>query len=124
MSEVNKYVTSSDENGGVNISQDVIAVIAGNAALEVDGVASLHPVHSRDIAELVGKKGFVRSVRTVIESDAVTIDIYIITEVGAKVGGVGANVQKAVMEAVENSVGTRPAAVNVHVSGISLKKSV
>ena len=123
MSEVNKYVTSSDENGGVNISQDVIAVIAGNAALEVDGVASLHPVHSRDIAELVGKKGFVRSVRTVIESDSVTIDIYIITEVGAKVGSVGAHVQKAVMEAVENSVGTRPAAVNVHVSGISIKKN-
>ena len=123
MSEINKYVTTSDENGGINISQDVIAVIAGNAALEVEGVASLHPVHTRDISELVGKKGFVRSVRVVIEGDAITLDIYIITQVGAKVGSVGANVQKAVIEAIDNSVGVKPAAVNVHISGIAFKKN-
>ena len=124
MGENNKYITSADENGGVSISQDVIAVIAGSAALEVEGVSSLHPVHSRDIAELVGKKGFMRSVRTVIDGDSVALGVYIITEVGAKVGRVGANVQKAVIEAIENSVGIKPAAVNVHVSGISLKKNV
>ena len=123
MSEISKYVTSTDENGGVNISQEVISVIAGNAALEVDGVASLHPVHSRDIAELVIKKGFVRSVRTVIEGASVTLDIYIITEVGAKVGSVAANVQKAVIEAVESSIGAKPAAVNIHVCGIAIKKN-
>jgi Uncharacterized protein conserved in bacteria len=123
MGEINKYITSTDENGGVSISQDVIAVIAGSAVLEVEGVASLHPVHSRDIAELVGKKGFVRSVRAVIEGDSVSLDVYIITESGAKVGRVGASVQKAVIEAIENSVGIKPTFVNVHISGISLKKN-
>ena len=123
MSEVNKYLVSTDEDGGVNISQDVIAVIAGSAALEVEGVYSLHPAHGRDMGELVAKKGLARSVRVVIDGDSVTLDIYITTEVGAKVGRIGTNVQEAVIEAVENSVGVRPAAVNVHISGISLKKS-
>lgn len=123
MSEVKQYVSTTDENGGVNISQDVVAVIAGSAALEVEGVASLHPVHSRDVGDLVARKGFARSIRTVINGDKLTLDVSIIAEVGSKVASVGNRVQKLVSEAVENSVGIKPEAVNVHISGVSLKKS-
>lgn len=122
MSEARDYISYQDETGSVNISEDVLAVIAGGAALEVEGVHSLYPGQGRDISELVSKKTLARSVRTEIDGQSVEIHISLMVELGAAIGQVGEQVQKAVIEAVEASIGVKPAAVNVHISGISLKK--
>jgi len=71
----------------------------------------------------VGKKGLSKGVKLTIGGDDVTIDIYILTVLGYSVSEVGAEVQKAVMSAVEATVGVKVAAVNVTISGVALKKS-
>lgn len=122
MSEQKNYITRRDETGSINISEDVLTVVAGGAALEVEGVYSLHPSHGHDIGELLNKKVLGRSIRTKIEDSAVTLDLNIIAELGSPVNKVGEAVQSAVVEAVESTIGVKPEAVNVHICGVSLKK--
>ena len=114
MSEVKNYIAYSDEAGSINISEDVLAVVVASATTEVEGVHALHPM---------GGKAVSRAVKIVIDGDSVVIGVSIIAELGSPVGKVGAEIQKAVYEAVEAAIGVKPATVDVHISGVSLKKS-
>ena len=123
MGESKGYVKRSDENGSINISEDVVAVIAATAAMEVEGVNGLFFSTGKELTNLVSKKGLSRGVRLLIYGDDVTIDVYILAEIGYPVSEVGAEVQKAVISAVEAAVGVTVTAVNVHISGVTLRKS-
>ena len=123
MGESKGYVRSSDEKGSVNISEDVVAVIVATATVEVDGVHGLYQSYGKEIVSVVGKRGLSKGIKLNIDGEDVTIDISIIADIGYSVGEVGAEVQKAVMSAVESAVGVAVKAVNVHICGISLKKT-
>lgn len=122
MGENKEYITQPDEKGSINISEEVIAVIVGNAAMEVDGVASLIATLGKDIAELLGKKNISKGVKVHVEDSIVTADVYIMVKMGSNVSEVGALVQNAVVTAVESMTGLSVTAVNVHVSGIAFNK--
>ena len=123
MGENKGYIKNSDEKGSINISEDVIAVIAASAASEIEGVHGLFFPHGKDLTDMLGKKGLSRGVKLLIDGENVTIDIYILVDIGHSVSDVGAQVQKAVMSAVEAAVGIAIESVNVHICGISLKKN-
>jgi len=123
MGEQKEYIRNSDEKGSINISEDVVAIIAASAAMEVEGVHSLYYSHGKEITHLIGRKGFARGVKLLIDGDSVEIDVHIVVEMGYSVGEAGAAVQKAVISAVEGAVGAKVSAVNVHVSGVVLRKT-
>ncbi|MDR2421046.1 MAG: Asp23/Gls24 family envelope stress response protein [Oscillospiraceae bacterium] len=123
MSETKDYITYADEGGSVSISEDVLIVIAGGAAAEVEGVYALYPSYGKDIGELLNKKALARSIRASVAEKSVSFDIYLVAELGSALAKLGESVQKAVCEAVEASIGLRPEAVNVHICGVSLKKA-
>ena len=56
MADAREYVSRPDELGNIHISEEVLAVIAAAAALETEGVASLAPNLSTDLAELLGEE--------------------------------------------------------------------
>jgi len=122
MGESKGYIRSSDEKGSINISEDVVAVIAAAAAVDVEGVHGLFFAQGKELTNVVGKKGLSRGVKLLIDGEDISIDIFILTELGHSVSEVGAEVQKAVMSAVEAAVGATVAAVNIHICGVSLKK--
>jgi uncharacterized alkaline shock family protein YloU len=122
MGENREYVTSADEFGSVNISEDVLAVIAGSAAAETEGVYSLYPAGGRDLGDLV-KKGLSRCVKIEVNERCAAVGLSIIAGFGSAVNEVGAAVQKNVANAIESATGLTVAAVNVHICGVSLKKS-
>ena len=122
MPENKAYIISTDEKGSINISEDVIAVIAAVAAAEVEGVHGPFIPYNKEIANVLGRKGLSKGVKLSINEDSVTIDVSILAEVGFSVSDVGANVQKAVISAVQDTVGVKVSAVNVSICGISLKK--
>jgi len=123
MGESKGYIKSSDEKGSINISEDVVAVIAAAATVDVGGVNGLFFAQGKELTSMVGKKGLSKGVKLLIDGDDVSVDVYIITELGYSVSEVGAEVQKAVMTAVEAAVGVTVTSVNVHICGVSLKKS-
>ena len=122
MGESKGYIRTADENGSINISEDVVAVIAASAAAEIEGVQGLFFSPGKELSNMVGKKGLSKGVKLVVDGDNVTIDVYIIVGIGYSVSDVGTEVQKAVISAVEATVGVSVAAVNVHICGVSLKK--
>lgn len=122
MGENKDYITYDQELGSINISEEVLAVIAGGATLEVDGVAGLYSTPGRDIAELLGKKNPAWGVRIHVEDKTITADIYIMAAFGSAVNEVGEAIQKSVATAIESTTGLAVVSVNVHICGISLKK--
>lgn len=99
------------QNGNVKISDDVIAVIAGTAALEVEGV-----VLPGDGAE---KRSFNRGVKVEIREGQIKVSLGISVREGANVTGVCQAAQKKVKTAIETMTGMFVAAVDVHVQGIT-----
>lgn len=122
MGENKEYITFPDEKGSVNISEEVLAIIAANAALDTDGVAALSASLGKDIAELLGKKNISKGVKIQIEEESLKIDVYIMASLGSAISKVGSNVQNAVSAAIESATGITVSEVNVHVCGISLDK--
>ena len=122
MGENKEYITCPDEKGSINVSEEVLAVIAANAALETEGVTALSSSGSRDISELLGKKNISKGIRIQSAEDGLKIDVYLLTKLGVSVHKVGADVQSSVASAIESTTGISVTEVNVHVLGISLDK--
>ena len=123
MGENKEYMTLPDENGTINISEEVISVVAANAALETEFVSSLSVGSGKDIAERIGKKNSQKGIRLQYNEDGgLIVDVYILTALGCSVINVGNEVQGNVSSAIEATTGITAAEVNVHICGISLDK--
>lgn len=120
MADGKEYVTCPDELGGIHISEEVLAVTAAAAALEVEGVGSLAANLGSDIAELFsGRKNLSKGVRVSVSEAGVTVDISLLVKYGSSVQEVAKRAQDGVAAAIENATGFNVAAVNVHVAGVT-----
>ena len=117
MAETKDYLEKTEDNGKINISEDVIASIAAISASEVEGIASLTS-SSVDIAEFLGKKSTSKGVKI----QGADIDIYISVKFGYVIPTVAKQVQDSVSNAIESMSGLTINSVNVHVTGILLAK--
>ena len=125
MAESKGYIKSSDERGSINICQNVVAVIAASAVVDIDGVYGLYQSPGRELTTVSGKKGISKGIRVTLdgESSDISVDVYLIANMGYSINEVGTAVQKAVKSAIEEAVGAQVNEVNVHISGVSLKKA-
>ena len=121
MAENKEYVTQADELGNIHISEDVLAVIAAAAALEVDGVSSVANA-TKDIAELLGKKNPARGVTVAVENEKVALDLTILVKYGYTIMDVAKAVQDAVTTNIESMSGLSVQAVNINVGGVAFEK--
>lgn len=110
------------ENSGVKISNDVVAVIAGVAVSEVQGVASMQSGFAGGISEVLsGKKNRTKGIKVEIEENTAKIDVNIIVEYGTRIPDVAFEIQNRVKKAVESMTGLNVEEVNVHVQGVNTK---
>ena len=107
--------------GSLQISRDVIATIAGTAALEISGVESLVPC-SKGLKRLGFKRIAAKPVNIAMSDGIVEIDIGVSLMVGAKIGEVGPAVQNAVKNNVQNMTGMVVSKVNVFVARIVFER--
>lgn len=122
MAEIKEYTTKADESGKVIISEEVIASIAGIAASEIDGVASLGTANVADfLAKKANVKG-VKGVKVVINEDAVEIFATITVKKGVVIPTVAKAVQANIISSVESMTGIKVAAANVKVGGVFFEK--
>ena len=122
MGEGKEYVSRSDEMGNIHISEEVLAVIAAAAVLEVEGIGGLAANLGTDLAELLGKKNLSRGIHILVEDDSVTVDLGILVKYGYTIPDVARAVQEAVAGSVEATSGLTVAAVNVNVGGVVFEK--
>jgi uncharacterized alkaline shock family protein YloU len=119
MAEIKDYISYSDNKGSINISEDVIAAIAGNAVLETDGVAGLYTSPARDLAEIMGKKGVSKGVKVKVEEEGISAEVFILSKPDISMAEMGKAVQQSVKGAIESTTGINVLTVNVHVCGIN-----
>lgn len=119
MAESKQYVTQIQDNGSVQISEEVITTIVAHAIEEVEGVIGLNAKPGADIVELIGKKGWGKGLKiSIAEDDSLTVDCNITVAYGQSVVSVAGAVQESVTNALESMAGVKISAVNVNVCGI------
>ncbi len=119
MAENRQYITRTQENGSVLISEDVIATIALNALSENEGFAGLCSKPGSDLMDMIGKKNRGKGIRVDIsEDEELTVECDISIYYGYSVMAVAKNIQDSVSSAVESSTGLKVLHVNVNVCGI------
>ena len=113
--------TSEEENQGIQISDDVISIIAGKAVSEVAGVAGMAGGFAGGITEVLsGKKNLSKGIKVDINEKEAKIDVNIIVEYGIRIPDVAFEIQNRVKKAVETMTGLKVSSVNVHVQGVSI----
>ena len=112
------YINITGEKGSVNISEEVIAVIASSALAEVDGVAGYA---GGEKYEYLGKKPGSKGVRAYFADGGIVINIVMMVRYGCGIAKVASEAQKAVISAVESMTGIEPT-VNVSVSGVAFAR--
>ena len=110
-----EYFTRAEENGSINIAEDVVAAIVSSAVKEVEGVGAM----SQNVTEQLSGKKSVRGVRVEREDESVVVDLFLMARYGFTIPEVAQKVQEAVTDAVGGMTGFPVKAVNVHVGGIS-----
>ena len=112
----------NEENSGIKISNDVVAVIAGIAVSEVRGVASMQGGFAGGIGEVLsGKKNLAKGIKVDNEDGKVKIDVNIIVEYGTRIPDIAFEIQNRVKKSIENMTGLKVTEVNVHVQGVSIE---
>ena len=124
MADSKEYMTLPEENGSINISEEVIAAIAVGAVREVEGVSGMMTTLGGSVTDLVtnkknAQKG-AKGVKIDMTGTALTLDLYLTVEYGHAIPEVAENAQKAVASAVEAMTGCPVGTVNIHVGGVTL----
>lgn len=118
----NNYISYQEDNGSINISEEVVLAIVRNAAVEVEGVASLSTTAGAELAEMIGLKSIPKGVTIRFEDNRIITDLIINVSYGSNVVNVAKEVQKAVKSVIQDTTGFEDAEVNVHVAGISFDR--
>jgi uncharacterized alkaline shock family protein YloU len=109
------------EAGNITYANEVIAIIAGMATNEVDGVASM--VASTSIADLFGRsKPVTRGVKVEVGLEEASVDLMLTVEYGKPIQKVCTEVQESVRRAIESMTGLHVVKVDVHVVGVSFER--
>lgn len=108
------------ENGKIYVTEDVVAIIAGSAALDCYGLVGMasRKQLKDGISELLGRENFTRGVEIRKVDDTVQIDLYIIVSYGTKISEVAHNIQSKVKYVLNDVVGLHVDVVNVFVQGV------
>ena len=113
-------VSVGSQSGQIQIANEVLAIVAGTAALEVEGVATSHSVS--DASGRFAKRNFSRGVKISLKEDVVSLDLAIIIKFGYQIHTVSEEVQRRVKTALETMVGMTVKEVNINVVGVHFDK--
>ncbi len=119
MAENKEYISKIEAEGSINISEDVLSILAVEAIKEVEGVSISNVYSSKDI---LSKKNPFKGVKVSVEDDNVTVEAYIHVAYGKPVNESAKQVQLSVAKAIGDMTGLTVVAVNVHVSGVVFEK--
>ena len=118
--ENSKEEINEIEENGIKIADDVVATIAGKAAMEVSGVYSMSGGFAGGISEVFGKKNYTKGIKVDNSEKGLKIDVNIIVEYGARIPDVAYEIQNRVKKSIENMTGLNVEEVNVHVQGVNI----
>lgn len=122
MSKESEDMPEEIQTGNVRISDDVVATIAGMAALEVPGIAAMSGGMSEGLAKRLSGRNAQKGVSVEVGATEAAIDLRIIVHYGTRIHNVCHELQQAVKDSVEAMTGLHVVEVNVKVEGVLLRE--
>ena len=115
---------SEGQTSTIQISDDVVAIIAGKAVTEAPGVFAMAGGFAGGISEVLsGKKNLSKGIKVDVGEKETKIDVNIIVEYGSRIPDIAFDIQNRVKTAVEGMTGLKVVAVNVHVQGVNTEST-
>ena len=106
--------------GNVQIADEVVAVIAGLAATEVEGVNKMYGNITNEIVSKLGMKKLSKGVKILINQDIVDVDLKLVLDYGVNIAKVSEEVQDRVKSAIETMTGLNVEEINIRIAGIQI----
>lgn len=119
----NGCITDADGFGTVKIANDVVAMIAGLAATEVDGVSAMSGNITDELMGKVGMKKQTKGVKVDILEGTVSVDLALTLEYGYNIPATCNKVQEKVKSALETMTGFEVSDVNIRIIGIKMQEN-
>ncbi len=120
MADLEKELAHGDSTlGTIKIADEVVSIIAGLAATEIEGIAGMSGGLVGGIAEMLGRKNFSKGVKVEVGEREAAIDLYIIVKYGVRIPDVALAAQENIKQAIETMTGLSVVEVNVHVQGVN-----
>ncbi|QKS70962.1 Asp23/Gls24 family envelope stress response protein [Paenalkalicoccus suaedae] len=112
-----------EQLGNVEISPEVIEVIAGIAASEIDGVAALRGNFAAGVAERLSRKSaHSKGVKVELTEKGVKIDVYVVTQFGFSIPDVGKKVQENIVQTLSTMTAIDVVGTDVHITGVQFEQ--
>lgn len=108
--------------GEVQIADEVVAIIAGLAATEVNGVASMAGNITNELVSKLGKKSLSKGIRVKVEDGIVNVNVALNIAYGYSVPKTCKKVQEKVKAAIENMTGLEVEKVDIQIANVSISK--
>ena len=119
MAEEKELMRSEKGLGAIKIADEVVSIIAGLAATEIEGIAGMSGGLVGGIAEMLGRKNFSKGVNVEVGEREAAIDLYVIVKYGVRIPDVALAAQENIKRAIETMTGLSVVEVNVHVQGVN-----
>ncbi len=113
----------SNNLGKVEIAPEVIEVIAGIAASEVEGVAQMRGNFASGVVERLGKKNHGKGVKVELLEEGIKVDIYCVMKFGVSIPNVAQGIQDNIRQALLDMTALETVEINVHVVGIQFENN-
>ena len=124
MEERKTHVLGDNSNiGEVQIADDVVAMIAGLAAREVDGVSAMTGNAAGELMSKVGVKNMSKGVKVDIMGKNVSVELAVVIGYGNNIPAVSQKIQAKVKSAIENMTGLNVTDVNIRIAGVNMQTS-
>ena len=107
--------------GEVKVADEVVAIIAGLAATEVEGVDSLGGNITSEIVSKLGMKNLSKGVKVTISEKNVVVDVALNIKYGYEIPAVSKKVQDKVKSAIETMTGLEVTAVNIKIASLNIE---
>ena len=118
----NNYSIRENVNiGEVRVADEVVAIIAGLAATEVEGVESMAGNITNELVAKLGMKNLSKGVKVTVLEGVVTVDLTLNIEFGKNILEVSKKVQDKVKSSIENMTGLEVADVNIRIAGVDME---
>lgn len=117
------YMIKEDKLGEVHIADEVVAIIAGLAATEVEGVSSMAGNITNELVSKLGMKNLSKGVKVEVEDGVVDVEVALNIAFGYAIPQVSAKVQEKVKAAIENMTGLQVESVNIRIAAVDMGKS-
>ena len=108
----------SDQLGEVKIADEVVAIVAGLAATEVEGVSSMAGNITNEIVSKLGMRNLSKGIQIEVENDEIRVSVAINIAYGYNIPEVSAKVQDKIASAIENMTGLHVTEVNVRIASV------